>query len=222
LRIPEAILEGRTEGYPTDGRSIEGQFQRYSYPAPGHARVRMLYKYGGSHFGTTMQSGRLVDALRSPQLEFVINQSIWNEARRCTPTSSCRPARTSSAATSAKNGLRRLRPPQPQLLNHRVIVLQHRCIGRSAVEVGLPDLRARAALGLSAHWRGEERAAVVSRDLPELRPAARSLKRCCASGYYVVPERLTANRTRVAGAFADGHRKDARAEALPSEYGAGI
>ena len=37
LKIPEAVLDGHCEGYPTDPRSIEGQFMRYEYPAPGHS-----------------------------------------------------------------------------------------------------------------------------------------------------------------------------------------
>ena len=42
LRIPEAILDGETAGYATDPKSLEGQFMRFSYPAPGHSRIRML------------------------------------------------------------------------------------------------------------------------------------------------------------------------------------
>ena len=51
LKIPEAIIDGRCEGYPTDPKTIEGQFMKFAYPAPGHASVRLYYKYGGSHFG---------------------------------------------------------------------------------------------------------------------------------------------------------------------------
>ena len=32
LQIPEAILDGHCEGYPTDPKSIEGQFQRFELP----------------------------------------------------------------------------------------------------------------------------------------------------------------------------------------------
>ena len=53
-RIPrifllEAIVEGKAEGgYPWNGKSIEAQFARSSYPAAGHAPVRMMFKYGGA------------------------------------------------------------------------------------------------------------------------------------------------------------------------------
>ncbi|GIS87719.1 MAG: hypothetical protein CM1200mP18_04290 [Gammaproteobacteria bacterium] len=39
----------------------------------------MMYKYGGSHFSTVMDSNRLVRAYQSEELEFVVNQSIWKE-----------------------------------------------------------------------------------------------------------------------------------------------
>ena len=40
LQIPEAILDGHGEGYPTDGKSIEGQFQRFSTRRRATARSR--------------------------------------------------------------------------------------------------------------------------------------------------------------------------------------
>ncbi len=46
--MPEAIVDGKAEGYPWIGKSIEHQFAKFTYPAPGHAPVQMLYKYGGS------------------------------------------------------------------------------------------------------------------------------------------------------------------------------
>jgi len=76
LRIPEAILEGKAEGHPSDPKSLEGQFQRFAYPAPGHSTIKMIYKYGGSHFGTTMESNRLAKAYQSDGLEFVLNQDL--------------------------------------------------------------------------------------------------------------------------------------------------
>ena len=67
LRIPEAILNQSCEGYPTDPKSIEGQFKKIIYPAPGHSPSRMYYKYGGSHFGTMADSNRFARAYRSRQ-----------------------------------------------------------------------------------------------------------------------------------------------------------
>ena len=42
LRTPEAIADGKAEGYPWVGKSIEHQFAKFAYPAPGHAPVRMM------------------------------------------------------------------------------------------------------------------------------------------------------------------------------------
>ena len=39
----------------------------------------MLYKYGGSIFGTMSDTNRHVEMYRSENLEFVVNQSIWHE-----------------------------------------------------------------------------------------------------------------------------------------------
>ncbi|MDP7162889.1 MAG: molybdopterin-dependent oxidoreductase, partial [Phycisphaerae bacterium] len=79
LKIPEAILDGQTSGYPTDPKTIEGQFLKFDYPAPGNSPIKLYYKYGGSHFGTMSDTNRYVNAYRSNNLEFVINQSIWFE-----------------------------------------------------------------------------------------------------------------------------------------------
>ena len=81
LKIPEAILDGHCEAYPTDAKSIEGQFQRYEYPAPGHSEVKMYYKYGGSHFGTMTDTNRFARMYRSDKLEFVVNQSHLDRGR---------------------------------------------------------------------------------------------------------------------------------------------
>ena len=41
LKIPEAIIDTDTFGYPTDARTIEGQFARIPYPLPGSSPVRL-------------------------------------------------------------------------------------------------------------------------------------------------------------------------------------
>src|SRR5207302_1249138 len=79
LRTPEAIADGKAEGYPWIGKSIEHQFAKFAYPAPGHAPVRMMYKYGGSILSTMNNTNRWVRMYQSPNLEFVVNQSIWFE-----------------------------------------------------------------------------------------------------------------------------------------------
>ncbi len=129
LRIPEAIVEGRAEGHPSDSRSLEGQFSKFAYPAAGHSKVRMMYKYGGSHIGTTMDSNRLVKALQSSELEFIVNQSIWDEGEArfadvilpaCTNFERWDIGEWSAAGGYAHHNFNQL--------NHRVIVMQHKCI----------------------------------------------------------------------------------------------
>jgi len=65
LKIPEAIMDGSFEGYPTDPRTVEGQFLHYGYPTPGHSPVKMFYNYGGSHFGTLTDTNRYAKMYRS-------------------------------------------------------------------------------------------------------------------------------------------------------------
>src|SRR5258708_11721548 len=75
LRTPEAIADGKAEGYPWVGKSIEHQFAKFSYPAPGHAPVRMMYKYGGSILSTLNNTNRWVPMYQAPNLQFVGNPS---------------------------------------------------------------------------------------------------------------------------------------------------
>ena len=78
--LPEAILDGKTDGgYPWSGKSIETQFAKFSYPAAGHAPVRMMYKYGGSLIPTMNNTNRHVKMFQSPNLEFIVSQAIWFE-----------------------------------------------------------------------------------------------------------------------------------------------
>ncbi len=128
-RLPEAILEGHCEGYPTDSVSPEGQFRRIQYPAPGYSRVHMLYRYGGSSFGTIADSSRFADMYRSNELEFVVNQSIWLEGEAqfadiilpaCTQLERWDIGEWSNTSGYAHHA-------QGQL-NHRVIAIQHKCI----------------------------------------------------------------------------------------------
>lgn len=79
LQLPEAIMNGESEGYLTDPTSMTGQFQTFKYPAPGHSRIQILYKYGGACLGTMNNTNRWVQMYRSEKLPFVVSQSIWFE-----------------------------------------------------------------------------------------------------------------------------------------------
>jgi molybdopterin guanine dinucleotide-containing S/N-oxide reductase-like protein len=227
LRIPEALLDGQAEGYATDGRSLEGQFQRFSYPAAGHSRIRMMYKYGGSHFGTTMESSRLVEALRSPELEFVLNQSIWNEGEVAYADlllPACTNFERSDISEWANCG--GYGHHNHNQLNHRVVVLQHKCIeplGESKSDYQI-FLELSQRLGLSSYFGEAKNELLWCREVwlgSDLSKAI-SWKKLLRKGYYVVPpETQAANRTRVSWRwFAEGRKKDVPEPApLPSEYG---
>jgi trimethylamine-N-oxide reductase (cytochrome c) len=227
LRIPEALIDGKTEGYPTDPKSLEGQFSRIVYPAPGHSKIRMMYKYGGSHFGTTMESNRLVEAYQTEGLEFVLNQSIWDEGEAkfadlvfpaCTNFE-----RTDIGEWASSGGYGHHNFNQ---LNHRVIALQHKCIeplGESKSDFQI-FLELSKKLGLSAYF-GEAKTEIqwcreqfLSSDLAKVMSWKQFLKK----GYYVVPpEHIEENRAPTSMRwFYEGRKKDVPEPGpLPSEYG---
>ena len=81
LRTPECIMDGKLEwrGKGFCGADIQDQLHKYTYPAPGYSKIRMLWKYGGSYMGTMTATNRYAKRYNHPSLEFVINQSIWDE-----------------------------------------------------------------------------------------------------------------------------------------------
>ena len=60
INLPEAIIDGETSGFPTDPTSMTGQFFEFKYPAPGHSKIQILYKYGGASLGTMNNTNRWV------------------------------------------------------------------------------------------------------------------------------------------------------------------
>ena len=225
LRIPEAILDGKTEGYPTDPRSLERQFAKFGYPAPGHSPVRMMFKYGGSHFGTSMDSNRLAKAYQSERLEFVVNQSIWNEGEvpfadvilpACTNFE-----RWDISEWAAAGGYSYHNEGQ---LNHRVITLQHKCIeplgeSRSDFQIFL-DICKR--LGLSSYFAEGRTELDWCKMMFEASDVSRhiSWRKFLKKGYFVVPAEKDNLRQKPAYRwFAEGRKKDVpEPHPLPSEY----
>lgn len=225
-RIPEAILEGKAEGHPIDPKSIQGQFLRFHYPSPGHSKVKMMYKYGGSHIGTTMESNRVALTYQSDELEFVVNQSIWNEGEAkfadivlpaCTNYERWDIAEWATAGTVShhNNGQ----------LNHRVIHMQHKCIeplgeSRSDFQIFL-DLSKR--IGLSAYYAEAMteldwcRMQFDASDMPKVLSWGAFMKK----GYYVVPPEDPLMPKPVGLRwFAEGRRKDVpEPHPLPAGYG---
>ena len=141
--LPEAIYEGKAEGYRWVGKSIEHQFGKFVYPAPGHSPVHMLYKYGGSILATMNNSNRHVRMYQSENLEFVVNQSIWFEGEA--KFADVDPAGLHQLRARRHLGMgraRRLRPPRPaaaQPPRHHLAAQGDRAARR--IEVRLLDLQ---------------------------------------------------------------------------------
>ncbi|MBW1772821.1 MAG: molybdopterin-dependent oxidoreductase, partial [Deltaproteobacteria bacterium] len=215
LKIPEAILDGHCEGYPTNPKTIEGQFFKFSYPAPGNAQIQMYYKYGGSFIGTMSDTNRYVKAYRTPKLSFVVNQSIWMEGETkfadiilpaCTNFERWDISEACNAGGYVGHNFTKL--------NHRVIHIQHKCIeplGESKSDYNI-FVEVAKRLGLSAYFsEGMTEFDWCKRlyegtDLTEVI----SWKKLLKKGYYVVPAPKKELRAPCAYRwFAEGRERDA-------------
>jgi trimethylamine-N-oxide reductase (cytochrome c) len=225
LKIPEAILDGHCEGYPTDAKTIEGQFMKFGYPAPGHSPVKMYYKYGGSHIGTMSETNRYVRAYRSDNLEFVVNQSIWLEGEAkfadvllpaCTSFERWDISEFANCGGYIQHSFTQC--------NHRVAVIQHKCIeplgeSKSDFQIFL-DLAKRLGIGAPFSEGMSEldwcRRLFDATDLPK----HVSWKQFLKKGYYVIPAPKEALRPKVSFRwFAEGRPKDTPELApLPADY----
>ncbi|MFO1468053.1 MAG: molybdopterin-dependent oxidoreductase [Steroidobacteraceae bacterium] len=224
-RLPEAIIEGKATGYLWDGSSMEAQFAPFEYPMPGFSKIHMLYRYGGSSFGTIVDSSRFAQMYRHPSLEFVVNQSIWNEGEAqfadiilpaCTSLERWDIGEWSNCAGYVHH--------LQWQLNHRVILMQHKCIeplgeSKSDYQIFL-DILTRLGLGAVFSEGCSEldwcKRVFDSTDLPAHISWDEFLKR----GYYVVApdSEVTRDATNFRW-YAEGRRKDApEALPLPSQY----
>jgi molybdopterin guanine dinucleotide-containing S/N-oxide reductase-like protein len=81
LLMPEAItnppIEWRGKGFC--GNSTEMQLKKYKYPEDGFSTGHMFWRYGGAYIGTMTNTNRWVKMYQHPNLEFVVNQSIYME-----------------------------------------------------------------------------------------------------------------------------------------------
>ncbi len=225
LRVPEVLLEGKCEGYPTNPKTIEGQFFKFGFPAPGHSTIKMYYKYGGSFIGTQNDTNRFVKSYRTDKVEFVVNQSIWLEGEAkfadvllpaCTNFERWDIAEFASAGGYVQHSFAKV--------NNRIIHMQHKCIeplGESKSDYNIfLDLSKR--LGLSAYYSEGmteldwARRMFDGSDLPKVISWKEFLKK----GYYVVPPPPVEKRAPCAFRwFAEGRKKDVpEAAPLPSDY----
>lgn len=223
--MPESIADGKSEGYRWVGKSIEHQFAKFSYPAPGHAPVRMLYKYGGSMIATMNNTHRHVRMYQSDNLEFVVNQSIWFEGE-AKFADVILPACTNFERVDICEwaGLGGYGHHGQQQLNHRVIVFQAPAIdplGESKSDYWI-FTEVCKRLGLANYFNeGMNEIDWVKRhfDASDL-PQVISWKEFIRKGYYVVPAEKEHLRAPVSFRwFWENRKKDVpEAQPLPSDY----
>ncbi len=225
LQLPEAILEGKAEGYAWDGKTIEGQFNKIVYPKQGHAPVKMLYKYGGSMFGTMSDTNRYVKMYRTDNLEFVVNQSIWFEGD-AKFADIILPACTNLERPDISEwaGIGGYTHHGQNQLNHRVIVFQHKCIeplgeSKSDYQIFLA-LAQRLGLGLLFSEGMSELDWVKRQFNASDLPKHISWKKFIRKGYFVVPPLREELRQPVSFRwFAEGRKKDVpEPHPLPADY----
>jgi len=225
LWLPEAIIEGKAEGYVWDGKSIEAQFNKVSYPKPGYSPAKMLYKYGGSMFGTMPDSNRHIKMYQSENLEFVVNQSIWMEGETkfadlilpaCTNFERDDISEWAALGGYAHHG-------QTQL-NNRVAVFQHKAIeplGESKSDYKIFSMICER-LGLSAYFTEGiseidwARRIFDSSDLPKII----SWENFVRKGYAVIPPNKSELRDPLSwNWYYEDRKKDVpEPMPLPSDY----
>src|SRR6185295_3440870 len=213
------------EGYPWIGKSIEHQFAKFMYPAPGQAPVKMMFKYGGSILSTMNNTNRWVRMYQSPNLEFVVNQSIWFEGE-AKFADVILPACTNFERVDISEwaGLGGYGHHGQQQLNHRVIVFQAPAIpprGESKSDFWIFNEICKR-LGLANYFsEGVNEIDWVRRlyeasDMPKVISWKTFIKR----GYYVVPAEKEKLRAPVSFRwFWENRKKDVpEAQPLPSDY----
>ncbi len=225
LKLPDAIIDGHTEGHIWDARTIEGQFGKAIYPKPGHSPVHMLYRYGGSILGTLSDANRYVEMYRSENLEFVVNQSIWHEGDTkfadiilpaCTHLERYDIGEWANAGGYGAHF--------HSQVNHRVIAFQSKCIEPLGESKSDYDIFAGLAmrLGLGSYFTEGMRDIDWAKrmfDASDL-PRVISWKKFMAKGYYVVPPEQEHLRAPTAYRwFAEDRHKDVpEAMPLPGDY----
>jgi trimethylamine-N-oxide reductase (cytochrome c) len=185
----------------------------------------MYYKYGGSHMGTMVETNRYARAYRSEKLEFVVNQSIWFEGEAkfadvilpaCTSFERWDISEFANCGGYIQHSFNQC--------NHRVVVMQHKCIeplGESKSDFQI-FLEIAKRLGFGAIFSEGVTELDWCRRLFEATDVSRAMtwKEFLKKGYYVVPapkEQLRAPTSF--RAFAEDRLKDTPELApLPADY----
>ncbi len=228
-RTMEAVTTGSADFYPWDGSALEQQFNKQSYPAPGQSRTHMIYQYGASSFGTTMDSSRLVKMYRDPSVDMVVSQAIWQEGETqfadiilpaCTVAERYDISEVCGCAGFVHH-------TQNQI-NHRMVTMQHKCIeplGESKSDYRIfADILTRLGFGAMFTEGCDEldwcKRVFDSSDLPTYISWAEFLKK----GYVVLPPQTPETRDSVEMRwFYEGQKKNTpEPHPLPSDYKTGF
>ncbi len=225
--IPEAILEGKAAGYLMDVSTVQGQFQRFGYPAPGHAKIEMMYKYGSSSFGTQSNANRWVKMYQSENLPFVVNQSVWYEGETkysdiilpaCTVFERWDIGESHNIGPGYVHHMYSMN-------NHRVISMQHKCIeplgeSKSDYDIFLA-IAGRLGLAMMYSEGGNTELDWCKRAFDSSDMSKHiSWKEFLRKGYYVVPPVSEGARAPTANRwFYEGRTKDTpEPYPLPADY----
>ena len=202
-------------GCATDRSPSRASSRASMYPAPGAARVRMLYRYGGTNFGTHARHQPLRAACTArDNLEFVVNQSIWMEGE-AKFADVILPACTSFERWDISEwaGVSGYAHHSQMQVNHRVVTMQHKCIeplgeSKSDYEIffALPK-----RLGLGAYYsEGMTELDWVQAHVRRVRPG-RPRRRGATSSRKAItwcrrPSRRAARRSRSVGSMTGARR----------------
>ncbi|CAG4882747.1 Pyrogallol hydroxytransferase large subunit [Georgfuchsia toluolica] len=224
-RLPDAIVDGHCKGYMWDGSSMEAQMQAFEYPMQGYSKVHMIWRYGGAAFGTVAQSERYIKAYRHESIDCIVSQSIYMEGDTpfadiilpaCTAVERYDIGETAGCQGYVHNA--------PAQLNHRTIVMQHKCIeplGESKSDYQIfSDVLGRLGLGgmftegcSELDWcKRVFDASDLSRDI--------TWKEFLKKGYYVVPGESEKTRDPVSMRwYAEDRMKDVpEPHPLPAQW----
>jgi len=216
ILIPDCILnppqEWRGRGFC--GASTETQFKKYKYPEDGFPEVKMFWRYGGAYIGTMNNTNRWIKMYQSHKLEFVVNQSIWMEGE----------AQFADLVLPACTNFERWDigewancsgyiPHTANGCNHRIIVLQKKCIEPVGESKSDYDIFAMVAERLGFYDKFTEggltdldwvRRMFEVSDLPKYI----SWEEFDKKGYFVVPLPKDYKPTPALRWFAEGRKRD--------------
>lgn len=224
-RVPEAILEGKAEGFAWDGVSQEVQFAPFNYPMKGYSPIHMIYRYGASIFSTGTKTNRYIDAFRHESIECIVNQTVFFEGEAkyadiilpaCTSLERWDIGEWANSGGYGHHG--------QDIVNHRIMTIQHKCIeplGESKSDYQIfCDILERLGLG-AVYTEGCSELDWCKRvfDSTDL-PKHISWKEFLKKGYFVVPPEEESMRPPVSMRwYAEDRRKDVPEPfPLPSQY----